>query len=334
MDENYERGDGNIPTLLVSGNGIAEAWENSILAVHNSGLWYHREGKKDKGKLQVDTTMIIEIRNPGTAPFWHMGMTPTEKDLFSYQMEILGSTDLWVDPTDKTEKWEYTYSERLKQYPGENGPVNQLEEMVRKAIKTPSTRGLTATTWVPSRDYMNANPPCLQSFWFGLVPNEAAGDGSMTLNTNVRFRSRNPMIAAPMNQKGLVTLSYSIANQMNQGGLNVKVGRMVDMNDSYHVTSGNQGLLLNYIERYKRSTAKGETIKDRAMDNELAFQMLEEGKPGAIEKTLMQTRKTLEENLPADKVKDAFERERARVIAIAYEVSAINAQMYEESQAA
>ena len=71
-----EKGDtkrftGDIPVLSVRGNGIAEAWENSVVELYNHGAWYARQGPKDKGQLHIDSTMTIEIENPDSPLFMH-----------------------------------------------------------------------------------------------------------------------------------------------------------------------------------------------------------------------------------------------------------------------
>ncbi len=288
----YSKGDGNLPVLSVKGRTIPEAWENSVVELHKNGLWYNRGGRKDKGNLQVDSTMVMEIEEPNSGLFMHKYSVCGWDDLFEYQMEILGAKDSWVDKTGKSTRWGYHYHERLADYPGINTPsINQLEGIIKKLAKKPTTRQLNAITWVPERDEESIDPPCLQRVWFGLVPDETTKD-EWRLNMNYNFRSRNVMIAAPMNQSGLALLQeYVRQRAIEETGMKIKNGRMVDFVDSYHVSAKDQQHLAKFMSSLTKSREKGESIESRSFSREMVNTMMEDSLSTAEAKIIAETEK-------------------------------------------
>ena len=292
---------GNLPVLHVKGESIPEAWENSVVELANKGIWYPRQGPKDKGQMQVDSTMIIEVENPDSDLKVHKYVTCGINDLLEYEMEILGAKDSWVtlDPNDP--RWPYHYHERLGIYPGSDGvPIDQLERVIERAIKKPFKRNLQAITWVPERDIDSKDPPCLQRLWFYLFPD---GDSEFSLNMNYHFRSRNTMIAAPMNMDGIHTLQSYVRDRIAEGtGWNIKNGRMVDIIDSYHISSKDQSLLKSFQERLQKSKAKGETINDRAWNKEFVYMQMADMVDETETKIIDYTKRRLEEKGESGKI--------------------------------
>jgi thymidylate synthase len=280
--------DGNLPVLYATGNGIAEAWENSVVELADKGAWYKRSGRKDKDRIQVDSTMIIEIKNQFKAPFYHRRMTCGPDDLVEYQMEILGAKDSWVDPTGKTTKWTYHYHERM-------AAEGQIEEMARNLSERPHTRQATATTWNPKIDSKSGDPPCLQRDWFALVPSQTK-EGVFILNQNYNFRSRNVMIASPMNGHGLATFQRDFRDRL-QGRVDfgIECGRMVDYTDSYHVSAQDQQILQNFLDYRDKSISEGKTTEDRSYGVDESIALLEDARPRITKKIQNTTINQLEE---------------------------------------
>ncbi len=303
--------DGDIPVLNVKGKSIPEAWENSVVELYNRGGWYKRKGPKDKGRLQVDSTMIIAIENPDSELFMHKYSGCGIEGLLEYEMEILGAKDSWVvgmyDPINDP-RWAYHYHERLASYPAGKGSIDQIGKIVEGLSKKPYIRRNMAITWVPEKDIGHDDPPCLQRIWTFISP---VKDGSFKLNMNYHFRSRNVMTAAHMNMVGLYILQSYLRDQViERTGMNLKNGRLVDINDSYHVSARDQKLLKDFMERFKKSKARDETITNRAYTKDFVFdsinfmdkRMINEIK----EKIISQTKKRFEERLQGqiDKIKE------------------------------
>ncbi len=302
-----KRGDGNIPTLHVKEESIPEAWENSIVELYNNGLWWHRQGPKDKGRLTLDSTMMIEITNPDSDLIMHKYMTCGIEDLFEYQMEILGAKDSWVDTTGRTTKWPYHYHERFESYPGTKEFVNQIEKIIEKISKEHWKRNSQMITWVPEKDLDLTDPPCLQRVWAMIVPDER--NNSFKLNLNYHFRSRNVMIASPMNMVGLWTLQSYIRDEViENSGINLKNGRLVDLTDSYHVSAQDQPILQNFIKMLEKSKEKGEIIYDRCLNKKFLFGDM--NKTTIEDKIINQTRKEISERGEEYKLEDEIKKIR------------------------
>lgn len=316
--------DGILPSLSVSGETIPQAWENAVVKLYEKGIRYSRAGPKDEGKKQTDSTMAITIQRPLSRLFLHKFAQCGWADLLEYQMEILGAKDSWVDPTERSTRWQYHYHERLASYPGGEGhrPIDQLKGIIQKLSTEPFKRNINAVTWVPKRDQKSKDPPCLQRVWFTMIPSEVSPRSS-TLNMDYNFRSRNVMIATPMNQVGLATLFCYVADEvMKRTRRKVKIGRMVDFNDSYHVSARDQPLLEGFMEQLRKSRERGETINNRSYTNGFSLPLLEEEREAVEQKILVQTKKILLDE--KGKSRSTYYREVEKIMQISETVMQIN----------
>ena len=239
----------NIPVLSVKGESIPEAWERSVVELYENGLRYCRDGPKDKGREQVDCTMTIEVENPDHEFFMHRGMSCGIDGLLEYQMEMLGAKNsLVVNRYDNTDdpRWPYAYNDRFSNYPFRKEAIDQIEGVIQNLINEPHMRRANMITCVPEKDIKSNDPPCLQNVWFFLGPE---GNDSYLLNMNYVFRSRNVMIAAPMNMVGLYTLQCYVRDKINERtDFHVENGRIVDFVHSYHVRADDMENLEKFIE--------------------------------------------------------------------------------------
>ena len=239
----------NIPVLSVKGESIPEAWERSVVELYENGLRYCRDGPKDKGREQVDCTMTIEVENPDHEFFMHRGMSCGIDGLLEYQMEMLGAKNsLVVNRYDNADdpRWPYAYNERFSNYPSRKEAIDQIEGLIQNLINEPHMRRANMITCVPEKDIKSDDPPCLQNVWFFLGPE---GNDSYLLNMNYVFRSRNVMIAAPMNMVGLYTLQCYVRDKINERtDFHVENGRIVDFVHSYHVRADDMESLEKFIE--------------------------------------------------------------------------------------
>ncbi len=239
--------DGSIPVLTARAKSLAEAWENSLLELWQSGAEVRTEydATDESGSCaeppSLDCTMLMVCEEPSSEPLIHRAFPGGLEDLEEYRQEVLdGIKDHWVrDPGDPDDKrWEYTYHERLTAYrvPGlhEKGEgIDQLAAVVKKLAGSPHTRRAQAVTWQPWCDPDCYDPPCLQSFWFRILPD---ADDCWHLNLNVRFRSRDAFDAAYMNCFAFVHLMERTAREIGDlAGREVKLGRYCDLSDSYHI---------------------------------------------------------------------------------------------------
>jgi thymidylate synthase len=231
--------DGNIPVLMVQGEGLAEAWEKSLIAVYENGCHIKTEYDKPKDPPSKDCSMTIVVRDPLSEPMIHKDFPGGLDDLQEYVMEVLdGIKDHLVRSSadDKQDtRWEYTYHQRLFKYtvPGIKKIFDQIELLSVKLAKTPHSRRAQAIIWKVWEDNFCDDPACLQSIWCRLVQDD---NRIWHLNTNVRFRSNDAYKAAFMNMFALIQLQQKIARRIYElSGKEIKMGRYVHQADSYHI---------------------------------------------------------------------------------------------------
>ncbi len=283
-----------LPVLNARGESIPEAWENSILELNKNGQWYKRKDSNDNG-LQVDATMMITIENPDANSFMHKYMTCGIEDLLDYEMEIHGAKDSWIKNLEDTEdkKWDYLYHERLASYPSPKGPIDQLQFAVNRLSERPFSRRINTITWIPERDTVTKDTPCLQRIGFLITPDQENPE-IQRLNMTYIFRSRNAMIATPMNMIGLYALQCTIKDAVKEKTkMNLENGRIVDFTDSYHVSTRDQDILKGFMSRYETSISKNETIKDRTLQRDYVFDYMNGILPERTETIIKQTGKYL-----------------------------------------
>ena len=230
---------GHIPVLLVEGDGLAEAWERSLLALHEQGCVVATQYDKPGDPPSKDCSMTIVVRDPLGEPMIHRDMPGGLEDLQEYVLEVVeGTKDHLVRDSagdEEDTRWEYTYHQRLFAYqvPGLAEATDQIELVAAKLAESPHTRRAQAITWQVWEDNHCYDPACLQSIWCRLLQGE---DDAWLLNTNVRFRSNDAYKAAFMNMFALIQLQRRIADRIAElSGLNVTLGRYVHQADSYHL---------------------------------------------------------------------------------------------------
>ena len=93
---------------------------------------------------------------------------------------------------------------------------------------------------------------------------------------NVRFRSRDAYDAAFMNCFALISLQERLAQQLSEkAGREVRLGRYVDMSDSYHI----YGRRLQHFEDNFLRQVRERSFEERTWDREFAEEFFEEARP-------------------------------------------------------
>jgi len=223
-----------IPLITVEAESIAEAWENSILALWERGVSMETEYDRSESLPSRDATMILVVRNPLAEPRIHLAFPGGLEDLEKYRQEVVdGVHDDWIDPAEG--KWTYTYHDRLVRYrTGKDSlpPVDQLSYIIAKLAEAPHSRRAQAITWIPFSDPETNDPPCLQRIWCRVVRT----DKGLRLIMNTHWRSRDASRAAFMNLFGLTALHADLAERLSAAmGTPVLPGRYLDISDSYHI---------------------------------------------------------------------------------------------------
>ena len=287
---------GNIPVIAARGRSLAEAWENSMLALH----YYGKEVRTQYDQVDADgsftdpaskdCTMRMIVEDPSSEPLIHKAFPGGLEDLEEYRQEVLeGAKDHWVrNPSDAEDKrWEYTYHERLFNYrlPGVDAGINQVSEVIEGLAKTPYSRRYQAITWQPWQDVGIEDPPCLQSLWFRILEDEKA---TKFLNMNVRFRSRDAYDAAFMNSFALVLFQEMVAREVGERrGEEIKLGRYVDESDSYHI----YGKRLEDFENRFLKQVVSRSFEERTWTRDFAEEFFEEARHRIAEKIARQDEK-------------------------------------------
>jgi thymidylate synthase len=256
-----------LPVITVEGEGIAEVWEKSLLALWKRGADVKTEYDKKTDPPSKDATMIMAVNRPFAEPRIHLAFPGGPEDLEKYRQEIVfGVHDHWINP--KEGKWTYTYHDRLFNYhlpQNSNSSVNQVNYLIEKLSSTHYSRRAQAITWIPFYDPNTYDPPCLQRVWCRIFEEK----GTLYLVMNTHWRSRDAYRAAFMNLFGITELQKYIAGEISKKiKKEVKVGRYTDISDSYHIYGEsfpdftNRFLnLMNKREFYNPERTKSRTMK-------------------------------------------------------------------------
>jgi len=139
--------------------------------------------------------------------------------------------------------------------------IDQIDYIVRKLSDVPYSRRAQAITWNVDLDPPVDDAPCLQRLWCRI-----SGDDEPILNMNTHWRSRDGYKAAFMNIFALTELQKSIAQRISGNlGREVKVGRYVDISDSFHIYG-------SYYEEFKGflQTVEARSFEERTWNTEFA----------------------------------------------------------------
>jgi thymidylate synthase len=242
----------------------------------------------------------MHIEEPFGEPRFHKHYLGGWMGFGDYKAEIEGAKDHWmIQPADVAramrenrfdavrgdERWNYTYSQRLRAYPffdhhGQLRTINQLQSVVNNLARNPTSRSAQCITWDPRWDHNDGqlgpfvwadyHSPCLQRFWFRLQPNARAP--GYVLSVNGHWRSRDHLKAVPSNIFGVTEgMHEEVRRALEQRlGVPVERGSYMDISDSLHLYGHYldprlQGLdAESYLEDIFR-IASGEPISERVI---------------------------------------------------------------------
>lgn len=239
---------GRIPTLHIVADSIPQAHFRAMKAVWEHGMAIRTEydRKNDAGEYidppSRDARVLIEVKDPFAQPrfppisFCEVG---------TYIAEIMGIKDHMVLPMERLQavlrgdetafEWPYSYHQRLFAHPDVNGhTVDQMAIAVDRIAKTPYTRRAIASTPAPTIDpFLTEDMPCLREVQLRCPEDE---NGTLVLNMNTTWRSRDLYKAWPDNVIGLTFLQSVLAKQIEkQAGRPVRVGSYADYAASLHI---------------------------------------------------------------------------------------------------
>lgn len=314
----HEGGKANIPFLTARGKNLAEAWENSLIALWARGILvrtqYDFEEQKVSGILPPpsrDSRMSMVIDDPLSEPMIHRASPGGPVELEEYRQEVLdGIKDNWIrDPNNpKDKRWEYTYHERMFSYkvPGLEKIIDQFEQMAKNLAKSPITRRAQIVSWKVWEDNQVDDPACLQSLWGRILRDSAEfkmysdEKGEAYLNLDLRFRSRDAYDAAFMNDFAFILLADRLAKRIGEiRGEEIKLARLIDTSNSYHIYGkrfddfNDRFLSLLFSRKFEDpdSNGYGQTARTYRTTDEVVKIMSEEAKETIEKKVAEQNAK-------------------------------------------
>jgi thymidylate synthase len=122
--------DGSLPNAAVSGRTIAEAWENSMIALICYGRPTPTQYDQNTVNPSRDLGMSMIVEKPLEHPILHRVCPGGPAQLKEYMEEVVDGTkdDLVRSPRDPTdEKWEYTYHQRLESF---RTPMKEIDRFM------------------------------------------------------------------------------------------------------------------------------------------------------------------------------------------------------------
>lgn len=267
---------GEIPSILVCGETLPEAWELATIATLEYGAQIPTEYDQDVDPESKDSSVTIVVTDPLKEPRIHRALPCGLDDLEIYVQEVVdGVHDSWV----KEEGWSYSYHDRLTNWPGigswrhleaivgvdlESSNTNQINALIGKLAVAPHSRRAQATTWVPFVDSAHHEPPCLQRVWCRVVRSD---DDLYLLQMNTHWRSRDAFKAAFMNMYAMAELQKKMAGDISaMSGQRVEVGRYLDISDSFHIYGSyiRKGEIEKYLRKIEKSSFEDRVYKSNS----------------------------------------------------------------------
>ena len=259
---------GDIPVLKVEGVSLPEVWEKSLVEVWNNGIAIKTQYDKPNDPPSRDATMVMVINEPFAEPRIHRALPTGLDELEIYRQEVvLGIHDHWIGGHG----WSYSYHDRLFNYKTCNSHLNQIGSVIENLSDCYYTRRAQAITWDPELDAKDHEPPCLQRLWFRILEDPQKG---LVLNMNTHWRSRDAYKAAFMNIFALTDLQRAVADGVSEKiNIPVRVGRYVDMADSYHIYG-------SYFDQFKGflNTLDKKTFEERTFSSSFAEPFFKEAR--------------------------------------------------------
>jgi thymidylate synthase len=259
---------GNIPVLKVEGETLPEVWEKSLIELWEKGVAIKTQYDRSIDPPSRDATMIMVVNSPISEPRIHRALPAGLDELEVYRQEVvLGVHDHWIG----SHGWSYSYHDRIYNYRTGDGNLDQVEAALENLVGCYYTRRAQAITWDPELDAKHHEPPCLQRIWLRILDDPKEG---FVLNMNTHWRSRDAYKAAFMNIFAITDLMRVFAEDLSgRMGREVKVGRYVDMADSYHIYG-------SYFDQFRGfiDTISKKSFEERTYTSEFAEQFFADGR--------------------------------------------------------
>lgn len=191
---------------------------DAYLKAYQYVMWNHDVVDTEDGELTYESkplTLVVDEPNKDKS---NVKMVSPYNDNFlkSYEDQLINGS---------LNDFDYTYNERLFKY---EGGVNQIQMIINRVMKQVNSRRAVAITWYPKQDNCGGmSVPCLQYIQCKLR--------NKKLDMYTMWRSRDILMGMPANMFAMNTLHNYIVEQLNNNGLEAKVGKYIDVTFIPHV---------------------------------------------------------------------------------------------------
>lgn len=192
---------------LVRSKGIMDAWSRVVERVMRYGIIKGTQYGYQQREL-IGVTWVVTHEDPAApnlslAADWPDALRQT---VGASEHSLKQYFNVFLSP-EAPAGIAYTYGNRLMQYPGNGGAIDQIEEVIKKQLRaSPDSRRTVATTMVPNIDKDSKEPPCLTQV--------QALHSNGKLHFLATFRSHDIFKAAVPNAFGLRALQQKIADDL------------------------------------------------------------------------------------------------------------------------
>ena len=232
--------------LIACGKTLPDAYHEALSLLKHCG---EVTECADWNTTQKEVSMTMVVEEPLSEPRISKMFIGGPKELEQYRQEML---DGILDFEVAQGKWEYTYHDRMVNYPIPrdyeredcNGIIvdsfNQVDFVIGELRRNPSSRRAVIAIRDVGTDAFSDDAACWQHAQYFIR------DGK--LECKVLFRSNDACKATFMNAFALICLQERIA-----GELGVPVGQYVHRANSFHCYENDFGMLDGYVSRIENA---------------------------------------------------------------------------------
>jgi len=216
---------------FVKGKTLPEAYHKALVE-----LYQHGEVTTcgDYNQRQKELAMTILVDEPMAEPMVSRLIIGGFYELQQYVMEVLdGILDFKIG--DSENAWEYTYHDRIVNFPCYKGKnLNQLQFVIDELKRNPDSRRAVINIRDNSVDPYNSHPACLQHLQFLIRGGK--------LHMKILMRSNDGVEATFMNAFAFVMLQKKVAQ-----ALSLPIGTYTHRANSFHCYEKDFALLDQFV---------------------------------------------------------------------------------------
>ena len=227
---------------FVKGNSLPEAYHNALKELYKHGEVL---SCNDYAQNQKEVSMTFVVEDPMSEPMISRLYIGGFYELQQYLMEVLdGILDFKIG--DSQNAWEYTYHDRIVNFPvtqathpnipahGQSA-IDQLKFVIADLQRSPDSRRAVINIRDNSVDPFISHPACLQNMQFLIR------DGK--LHMKILMRSNDAVEATFMNAFAFIMLQKKVAD-----ALGLSVGSYTHRANSFHCYEKDFELLEQYMD--------------------------------------------------------------------------------------